>query len=122
MFFVVQAPGTFGFKYRAPRDDGESIGMDEFGHPLPPDIAEEEPGKAEEAERPLSQSRPVNSHDETRVPPQRPSSPAPFADYAPASEKVVPSPGGLRRPEDLEGERANAEDEGGAGCCKCVIM
>ena len=121
MFFVVQAPGTFGFKYRAPRDDGESIGMDEFGHPLPPDIAEEEPGKAEETEGRSSQSHPINSHDKTRVPPQRPSSPPPFADYAPASDKIVPSPGGLRHSVGPE-EQANAEDEGGAGCCKCVVM
>jgi len=96
--------------------------MDEFGRPLPPDIAEEEPGKAEETERPSLQRHPVGSHDETRVPPQRPSSPLPFADYTPGSEEVVPSPRGLRRPVELELEQARAEDEGGAGCCKCVVM
>jgi len=55
---------------------------------------------------------PVNSHDEMRVSPQRPLPPPMFADYAPANEKVAPSPGGLRRPVDLE-EQANVEDERG---------
>ena len=83
----------------------EFIPMDGFGHhPLPSDITKEEPN------RPSFQRHPVNSR---RVPP--PSPPPPLADYAPASEGVVPSPGGLKPLVDLRGEQANAEVPGKTG-------
>jgi hypothetical protein len=116
--------------------------MDEFGQPRPPpeqeqqqqqpseetpapppETAEPEPEPEPQSEPPPKRPKPIiTSHDETRVNGQRlqqPPSPAPFADYAPNSEKIVPMPGG---PRPMEDHQVVEEEDAGAGCCKCVVM
>lgn len=126
----MQAPGTFGYdhsKYRPPRDydpNYQYTSPDEFGLSKPgrPGAAEEEEGQDLTF---ASGSYPPSKHDETRVGPMPPSSPAPFSHYA--SSKEEPPVISLTTPTfDVERGKAagngKGEDDGGAGCCKCVVM
>lgn len=130
--FVAPAPGTFGFKYRGSRDDDEedeeeregSVQTDEFGRPLAgftiSEEEEEEGGSQSDPPESSTTAYQTNEHD--KIPMQilePPSTPPPFSSYAPASEKLVPEPVGIRRP--LEMDREDMHDRG-AGCCKCVVM
>lgn len=122
------APGTFGFdhtKYRPPRD-GEEIPMDEFGRPIQQEDEQRRPSRdsrrsrhAPSDEQPRKQY--WNAHDETQLPvrPPQPPSPAPFAHYMeePSDERLPPLAPPLEKP-----QQRVEDDDGGSGCCKCVVM
>ncbi|KAJ7037736.1 hypothetical protein C8F04DRAFT_1393429 [Mycena alexandri] len=138
---VAPAPGTFGWdhsKYRPPRD-GDDIQMDEFGQPLPdsdPDRTMNDEELAAFGQRPRY---PPTEHEQQPVGPQAqsqrgqeqkpepPRSPMPFSGYQPQSGGQAGGPGeGVI---DLEAakakfgaQRVEEEEDGGAGCCKCVVM
>ncbi|KAJ7644445.1 hypothetical protein FB45DRAFT_1115754 [Roridomyces roridus] len=126
---VAPAPGTFGWdhsKYRPPREG--DMQMDEFGRPVEMIAEGEEEGgmfgtplyPPTEHER-----QPVGPQTKGLPPsrPQPPPSPAPFAQYANKPEAPVINI-------DLEAAKmmygANppppADEDGDAGCCKCVVM
>ncbi|KAJ7727396.1 hypothetical protein B0H16DRAFT_1331572 [Mycena metata] len=116
---VAPAPGTFGWdhsKYRPPRDD---IQMDEFGRPLPDSSDPNDPNRTMNDEE-LSQSQPPPQRQAQEQRPEPPRSPLPFSDYRQggSGEGVI----------DLEAAKAKfgaqpvEEEDGGAGCCKCVVM
>ncbi|KAF7357471.1 hypothetical protein MSAN_01343300 [Mycena sanguinolenta] len=136
---VEPAAGTFGWdhsKYRPPRDD-----MDEFGRPIPMSTLDERGPLSPEEEEALAfghkPAYPPTEHEQQpvgpRPPPSQPQpppqmqerrrSPPPFSNY----QGDV-----LNNNIDLEaqmkvgaggGRGAQREEEdGGAGCCKCVLM
>ncbi|KAJ7366405.1 hypothetical protein DFH08DRAFT_1071919 [Mycena albidolilacea] len=131
---VEPAAGTFGWdhsKYRPPR------GMDEFGRPVPMDDEGMGTGMSpEEEERMAFGHRPLyppTAHEQQPVGPrppgppamqqqqqqqQRPRSPPPFADA------VVNIDLDAAQAEYGAGKQQGQqeEDDGGAGCCKCVVM
>ena len=119
-----KAPGTFGFKYRFPKDE-EDIPMDEFGQPT--EQIEEE----EEEQDPKPAQEPVSLEHDEKPPPVRhkpPPSPAPFAEYLPPRTPVVspvvsplvsrPTKPNVNNLQPVQPE----EDKVDAGCCQCVIM
>ncbi|KDQ62043.1 hypothetical protein JAAARDRAFT_189417 [Jaapia argillacea MUCL 33604] len=131
------APGTFGFdysKYKPPRTDltSEDIQMDEFGRPAVRGISEDGDTTLAEQDAPRrpehQDDRPIKpmgsdsmsldvEMERARMrmnPPQPPASPLPFSHYA---------PNGAAKPTHLNQQvDGKEEEEGGAGCCKCVIM
>ena len=115
-----QAPGTFGFdhtKYRHPRDNFETIPMDEFGRPERPVTDQSDTQK-----RPDGLTiNPDDPRNANRMP-AGPPSPVPFADYAPNSIKVV-DPGALEAQQQARQQQQQyQEEEKDAGCCRCVVM
>ncbi|KAJ7223896.1 hypothetical protein B0H12DRAFT_1150220 [Mycena haematopus] len=126
---VEPAAGTFGWdhtKYRPPRDDVD-IRMDEFGRPV-----EARAMTAEEEER-MAFGRPLyppTEHEQQPVGPraalpppvqqERQRSPPPFSGY---QENDVINHIDLEAAQLKYGSKqAPPEDDGGAGCCKCVVM
>ncbi|KAL4258858.1 hypothetical protein AB1N83_009080 [Pleurotus pulmonarius] len=116
---VAPAPGTFGYdhsKYRPPR--GEDISMDEFGRP---------PAEDDEKEDKPSDADKVKTSEPVRVRPLRRNleTPPPFSHYLPAND-ISGSAGNVKLSQPIPLEPSHAqlekEEEGGAGCCKCVIM
>jgi len=116
---IEPAPGTFGFnhsKYRQPHNADDT---DDLGHRS---LSNDEEKQDEEKEGQATQ--PSVSHDEVRHPVRTSPSPAPFAEYAPIrapDNPFTPSPVATKH-EDVQFLSLEDEDEGGAGCCKCVIM
>lgn len=103
--------------------------MDEFGLPKVPngddtvnttrqdDILEEiEPTQFLQEQPKSSEMMEVSAaHDNIRVPIKPPPSPAPFSHYAPTTPSAhVPGP--------RDEEPVVEQSDGGAGCCKCVVM
>jgi hypothetical protein len=92
--------------------------MDEFGHPTD-QVAEEQDQYELHSNAFLTTPTP---HDETSLPVRThppPSSPAPFSHYVATDEKVVSLVPNGKPPVDYGRQ---ADDDKGAGCCKCVIM
>ena len=133
---AVQAPGTFGYdatKYRRRQDpnQAELIPMDEFGQiPNPPPDTLQIPSPT--AEDPTQSHSPSHSQPPSPMPhtPRsfdrsvRAESPPPFAHYV--RQEGMPSPQvGMQTlgplPPANQGQ-VRAEEDSGAGCCKCVIM
>ncbi|CCM05736.1 uncharacterized protein FIBRA_07968 [Fibroporia radiculosa] len=117
------APGTFGYdhsKYRRKDANGgaEVIPMDEFGQKM--DAVGEEPQPVTEQPKPLLPPTVVErTHSHTSPP-----SPPPFAHYAPpdTGHQKVESPA-IQPIVPTRNEGADRpDDDGGAGCCRCVIM
>lgn len=134
---VLQAPGTFGFdhsKYRPPRGDGVSIPMDEFGRQTNDDQSTDAHRRADGSDE-FHETRlhATSAHDETQLPARQghSPSPAPFSDYPASTIERRPI---QNRPEpnlseaqaklsSQQGQPDKLDDEdGGSGCCKCVIM
>lgn len=99
--------------------------MDEFGRPV--DRIAEEEGEQAAFGRPLY---PPTEHERQpvgprRAPPQtqdRPRSPPPFASYEPKSDAIVNIDLESARQKFGSQQPPQPEDDGGAGCCKCVVM
>ncbi|KAH9950640.1 hypothetical protein B0H21DRAFT_686367 [Amylocystis lapponica] len=117
------APGTFGYdhsKYRPPRSgmQPEQISMDEFGQKATrPEVAEE---AIVINQQPSPNKMMVSEYDRIRVP-----SPAPFSHYGhspPISNDRVATELAKVPPHMTEAKDVQSGEDGGAGCCKCVIM
>jgi hypothetical protein len=137
---VLQAPGTFGFdhsKYRPPRGDGMSIPMDEFGQQNNKDDRSTDGHQRVDGSDEFHEMRlhaNTSAHDETQLPARQghSPSPAPFSDY-PASTVEVRRAMQNRPEPNISEAQAKAsshqrrsdkvdDEEGGSGCCKCVVM
>ncbi|KAI1786876.1 hypothetical protein LXA43DRAFT_750095 [Ganoderma leucocontextum] len=132
---IEPAPGTFGFDQAKHRKrwsgNPEHILMDEFG--LPKEFGQPKP------QPPPTLKVPGPSPDESRDFPMTPIpstprsferprvvSPPPFAHYqtsqhlSPQMEALRPMPPPTNKEERLEQQQV--DEDGGAGCCKCLIM
>ncbi|KAF8158495.1 hypothetical protein B0H34DRAFT_461806 [Crassisporium funariophilum] len=112
---IAPAPGTFGFdhsKYRPPRDNFESIPMDEFGRAGGQRTDEDGHGAK------LPNGLPT-VHEGPHVPSRISPSPAPFSHYAPNNAQLASTSQGANAnaQQDLKEEEVDS-----GGCCKCVIM
>ena len=130
---VFKAPGTFGFDQAKHRKrwsgNPEQILMDEFGQPKQfepptlqplPRLEVPEPSADEQYGSPLtpipSTSRSI---DRPRV-----VSPPPFAHYQ-TNQHLSPQMGTMRPMPPASKEeftQQQADEDGGAGCCKCLVM
>jgi len=122
------APGTFGYdhtKYRRQQyNDGEEhIPMDEFGHKM--DGVKEDVRAVDEQPRPQSPATVKLNEldiDRARLRPSPPPSPPPFAHYT-ASHGADQSGVEIIRPHETQKvQEAIADEDRGAGCCRCIIM
>ncbi|KAJ7465163.1 hypothetical protein FB451DRAFT_430818 [Mycena latifolia] len=125
---VAPAPGTFGWdhsKYRPPREGDTQ--MDEFGRPIER-VEEEGDGEQGAFGNPLY---PPTEHERQTVGPQAKARPPPAPEPAPFSDYVgQPQPDGVvnidleaaKRKFGAQPHQPPPEDDGGAGCCKCVVM
>lgn len=120
LFFILQAPGTFGFdhtKTRQPRTDlrPEHIPMDEFGQRKRSSVQEQ----PYHQQSPMALSPPPTTPTGSR---SRPESPAPFSHYnTPERPGEVTTIDMIRPPMD-QPSHMPLEEEASGGCCKCIIM
>lgn len=92
--------------------------MDEFGRPpVEEDEKEDKPADADK----------VKTSEPVRIRPLRRNleTPPPFSHYLPAND-ISGSAGNVKPPQSIPLQPSHAqlekEEDGGAGCCKCVIM
>ena len=124
---MVKAPGTFGYdptKYRKRYSaaNPEQIPMDEFGQkPLSPQGTLQIPSPVEHSSQPSSPMPTTPRSFDGR----RAESPPPFSHYG-RQQDGSPAPPQVMQPlaplPPAHNELLPPGDEGGPGCCKCVIM
>ncbi|KAF8817154.1 hypothetical protein BYT27DRAFT_7237607 [Phlegmacium glaucopus] len=105
---VAPAPGTFGYdhsKYRPPRNDSESIPMDEFGLPLDQDGSGQRPKLPNEVLPTMHEE--LNGSKSKQQPS---ASPAPISRYPPPDMQVVAPFAGMVPLQQQSPEKEGADD------------
>ena len=130
---VFKAPGTFGFDQAKHRKrwsgNPEQSLMDEFGQPnvYDPPMPQPPPALEVPGTSPVEQRHsPTTSIPSTPRSTERPRvvSPPPFAHYQ-TSQHLSPQIVAMPMPSPASKEDhlpQQADEDGGAGCCKCLVM
>ncbi|GBE85075.1 hypothetical protein SCP_0702610 [Sparassis crispa] len=117
------APGTFGYdhsKYRPPNANmaPQDIPMDEFGQKKEVEsVLNPEP-----THQPSLAPKPSPEPDRARLRPSPPPSPPPFSHYAENNDETTLHVTQFPSPPRRKAKDGRADDDGGAGCCRCIVM